>query len=158
MPKWGRSCLSPGLCARWNFRPGKMALKSYLHVLSGLLFAYAVRHSLRSACFSSFAGAEDRLAATGTGRYRCRLPLNAPERHRAWWAIRPEQESLYRMRSTKGILIYHVRDPGKGFFSDALRHAAISNLPDAPAAHLQRRMELNMRARIRYSRRSKFSG
>jgi anti-sigma regulatory factor (Ser/Thr protein kinase) len=70
----------------------------------------------------------------------------------------PNKRVYIECGRTKGILIYRVRDPGKGFFSDALRHAAISNLPDAPAAHLQRRMELNMRARIRYSRRPKFSG
>jgi anti-sigma regulatory factor (Ser/Thr protein kinase) len=40
----------------------------------------------------------------------------------------------------------HVRDPGEGFSFEGLRHAAISNPDDAPAAHLQRRMELNMRA------------
>ena len=46
---------------------------------------------------------------------------------------------------TGRILIYHVRDPGKGFSFDFLPHAAISNPPDAPAAHMEYRAARNLR-------------
>ena len=46
---------------------------------------------------------------------------------------------------TDRILIYHVRDPGKGFSFDFLPHAAISNPPDAPAAHMEYRAARNLR-------------
>jgi CheY-like chemotaxis protein/anti-sigma regulatory factor (Ser/Thr protein kinase) len=42
-------------------------------------------------------------------------------------------------------LLFHVRDPGPGFSFDKLRHAALSNPPDAPAAHAMTRDELGMR-------------
>ena len=47
---------------------------------------------------------------------------------------------------TSRILTYHVRDPGKGFSFNFLPHAAISNPPDAPAAHMQYRSEHNLRS------------
>jgi DNA-binding response OmpR family regulator len=47
---------------------------------------------------------------------------------------------------TDRILIYHVRDPGKGFSFDFLPHAAISNPPDAPAAHMEYRTAHDLRA------------
>ncbi len=46
---------------------------------------------------------------------------------------------------TSRILIYHVRDPGKGFSLDFLPHAAISNPPDAPAAHMEYRAARDLR-------------
>ena len=46
---------------------------------------------------------------------------------------------------TSRILIYHVRDPGKGFAFDFLPHAAISNLPDTPAAHMEYRSAHDLR-------------
>jgi DNA-binding NarL/FixJ family response regulator len=58
----------------------------------------------------------------------------------------PNKRVYIECGRTKRILIYHVRDPGKGFSFEALPHAAISNPPNAPAAHLQYRTELNMRA------------
>ncbi len=60
-------------------------------------------------------------------RSRGKLHANSP----------PDQTYAQRIGSR---LIYHVRDPGKGFSFDALRHAAISNPPDARAAHLQRNL------------------
>ena len=47
---------------------------------------------------------------------------------------------------TSRILIYHVRDPGKGFSFDFLPHAAISNPPDEPAAHMEYRTAHDLRA------------
>ncbi len=46
---------------------------------------------------------------------------------------------------TSRILIYHVRDPGKGFAFDFLPHAAISNFPDTPAAHMEYRSAHDLR-------------
>jgi anti-sigma regulatory factor (Ser/Thr protein kinase) len=42
-------------------------------------------------------------------------------------------------------MIFLFRDPGPGFRLDALPHAAISNEPDDPAAHLLYRMEQGLR-------------
>lgn len=42
-------------------------------------------------------------------------------------------------------LLYRVRDPGQGFSLSALQHAAISNAPDDPLGHAERRRELGLR-------------
>jgi anti-sigma regulatory factor (Ser/Thr protein kinase) len=44
-----------------------------------------------------------------------------------------------------GALLFQVRDPGPGFSFDKLRHAALSNPPDEPAAHAMNRDALGMR-------------
>ena len=43
-------------------------------------------------------------------------------------------------------LLYYVRDPGKGFSFDQLKHAAISNSADDPLEHVERRAQLGMRS------------
>jgi anti-sigma regulatory factor (Ser/Thr protein kinase) len=43
------------------------------------------------------------------------------------------------------MIIYYVRDPGKGFSFDALPHSALSNPPSDPAHHLTYRVEHGMR-------------
>ncbi|MBI1787869.1 MAG: response regulator [Acidobacteria bacterium] len=48
------------------------------------------------------------------------------------------------VRTSRAIL-YHIRDPGSGFSLEDLPHAAISNPPEAPTEHLERREELGMR-------------
>lgn len=44
-----------------------------------------------------------------------------------------------------GALLFRVRDPGPGFSFAKLRHAALSNPPDEPAAHAMNRDALGMR-------------
>ena len=44
----------------------------------------------------------------------------------------------------RGLLII-VRDPGEGFRWDEIPHAAVSNPPDAPVAHLELRDAMGMR-------------
>ena len=45
----------------------------------------------------------------------------------------------------EGALLFRVRDPGPGFSFEKLRHAAVSNPADSPAAHAMNRDELGMR-------------
>jgi anti-sigma regulatory factor (Ser/Thr protein kinase)/ActR/RegA family two-component response regulator len=47
---------------------------------------------------------------------------------------------------TARALVFYVRDPGTGFCLAALPHAAISNPPDDPTGHLERREAQGMRA------------
>ena len=46
---------------------------------------------------------------------------------------------------TKRTIVYHIHDPGEGFSREDLRHAAISNPPENPTAHMEIRMAENMR-------------
>ena len=46
---------------------------------------------------------------------------------------------------TEPAIVFYVHDPGPGFRADALPHAAVSNPPDDPVAHLGRRAELGLR-------------
>ena len=48
------------------------------------------------------------------------------------------------MRTTRAIL-YRIYDPGEGFSRSDLKHAAISNPPGRPMAHMEIREEENMR-------------
>jgi DNA-binding NarL/FixJ family response regulator len=47
---------------------------------------------------------------------------------------------------TKYAVVCRVKDPGQGFSLDELRHAAITNPPDAPLQHLEARKEQGLRA------------
>ncbi len=47
---------------------------------------------------------------------------------------------------TARSVIYKISDPGQGFSFDNLRHAAISNGPDAPLEHFEERERLGLRA------------
>ena len=46
---------------------------------------------------------------------------------------------------TRRVVIYHIHDPGEGFSIEDLQHAAIFNAPGEPTAHMDVRMEKNMR-------------
>jgi len=46
---------------------------------------------------------------------------------------------------TQRAIVFYVRDPGEGFRWDDLSHAAVSNPPDAPTAHMELRESLGMR-------------
>jgi anti-sigma regulatory factor (Ser/Thr protein kinase)/ActR/RegA family two-component response regulator len=46
---------------------------------------------------------------------------------------------------TERAIVFYVRDPGSGFRSDEIPHAAISNPPGAAIAHLEVRESLGMR-------------
>ena len=46
---------------------------------------------------------------------------------------------------TKRTIVYHIHDPGEGFSRENLRHAAISNPPERPTAHIEIREAENMR-------------
>jgi anti-sigma regulatory factor (Ser/Thr protein kinase)/ActR/RegA family two-component response regulator len=43
------------------------------------------------------------------------------------------------------LILYHLVDPGSGFSFEALPHAAVSNPPDDPAAHVRHRLEHALR-------------
>ncbi|MGB0123793.1 MAG: ATP-binding protein [Silvibacterium sp.] len=47
---------------------------------------------------------------------------------------------------TARALVFYVRDPGAGFRRESLSHAAVTNPPDDPAAHIVQRAEQGMRA------------
>jgi anti-sigma regulatory factor (Ser/Thr protein kinase)/CheY-like chemotaxis protein len=47
---------------------------------------------------------------------------------------------------TRRTIVYYIHDPGQGFSREALKHAAISNPPEDPTAHMEIRMAENMRA------------
>ena len=64
------------------------------------------------------------------------VALNAME-HGAGFA--PDQVIEVTAVRTKRAIVYYVRDPGPGFSPDALPHAAISNPPDDPIAHVDER-------------------
>jgi anti-sigma regulatory factor (Ser/Thr protein kinase) len=46
---------------------------------------------------------------------------------------------------TQRTIVYYVRDPGPGFSPEDLPHAAVSNPPDDPLAHAEKRAELGLR-------------
>jgi anti-sigma regulatory factor (Ser/Thr protein kinase) len=46
---------------------------------------------------------------------------------------------------TKRTIVYHIHDPGEGFSREDLKHAAISNPPEHPTAHMEIRMAENLR-------------
>jgi DNA-binding NarL/FixJ family response regulator len=46
---------------------------------------------------------------------------------------------------TQRAIVFYVRDPGAGFRLDEIPHAAVSNPPDAPLAHLELRDTAGMR-------------
>ena len=46
---------------------------------------------------------------------------------------------------TRRAIVYYVRDPGPGFELDDLPHAAVSNPPEDPLAHTERRAALGLR-------------
>ena len=46
---------------------------------------------------------------------------------------------------TQRAIVFYVRDPGIGFRWGEIPHAAVSNPPDSPTAHLALREQLGMR-------------
>jgi anti-sigma regulatory factor (Ser/Thr protein kinase) len=46
---------------------------------------------------------------------------------------------------TQRAIVFYVRDPGAGFCWDEIPHAAVSNPPDSPVAHLELREAMGMR-------------
>jgi anti-sigma regulatory factor (Ser/Thr protein kinase)/CheY-like chemotaxis protein len=70
------------------------------------------------------------------------IALNAME-HGAGFA--PDQVIEVTAVRTLRAIVYSVKDPGPGFSPDALDHAAVSNPPDDPIAHLEKRAELGLR-------------
>jgi anti-sigma regulatory factor (Ser/Thr protein kinase) len=68
--------------------------------------------------------------------------LNAME-HGA--AFNPEQIVEVTAIRTQRTMVFYVRDPGAGFRRESMTHAAISNPPTDPAAHMTQREEQGMR-------------
>ena len=68
--------------------------------------------------------------------------LNAME-HGA--AFNPEQVVEVTGVRTGRSLVFHVRDPGAGFRQDSVTHAAVTNPPHNPAAHIEQRQEEGLR-------------
>jgi CheY-like chemotaxis protein len=58
-----------------------------------------------------------------------------------------DSDRTVRVRCIRGkrILIFQIRDPGSGFSFREIPHAAISNPPDQPIAHMQFRLEKGLR-------------
>ena len=46
---------------------------------------------------------------------------------------------------TQRAIVFYIRDPGAGFRFDEIPHAAVSNPPDAPVAHMELREAMGMR-------------
>lgn len=70
------------------------------------------------------------------------IVLNAME-HGAGFA--PDQVIDVTAVRTQRAIVYYVRDPGPGFSPEALPHAAVSNPPDDPLAHSEKRAALGLR-------------
>jgi len=70
------------------------------------------------------------------------VALNAME-HGAGFA--PDQVIEVCAMRTQRAIVYYVRDPGPGFSPESLPHAAVSNPPDDPLAHTEKRAELGLR-------------
>jgi anti-sigma regulatory factor (Ser/Thr protein kinase)/CheY-like chemotaxis protein len=70
------------------------------------------------------------------------IVLNAME-HGAGFA--PDQVIEVTAVRTQRAIVYYVRDPGPGFSPEDLPHAAVSNPPDDPLAHTEKRAELGLR-------------
>jgi DNA-binding NarL/FixJ family response regulator len=60
-------------------------------------------------------------------------------------AFNPEQTVEVMAIRTARSLVFYVHDPGKGFRRDELKHAAINNPPENPAAHILEREKAGMR-------------
>jgi anti-sigma regulatory factor (Ser/Thr protein kinase) len=46
---------------------------------------------------------------------------------------------------TGRAVVYHLRDPGRGFDRATLEHAAVANPPGDPVGHMDRRLEMGLR-------------
>lgn len=57
----------------------------------------------------------------------------------------PDQVVEVSAVRTARAIVFYVRDPGPGYAPERLPHAAVSNPPDDPVAHLKRRTELGLR-------------
>lgn len=60
-------------------------------------------------------------------------------------AFNPEQTVEVMAIRTARSLVFYIHDPGTGFRRDQLKHAAISNPPDNPAAHILERERAGLR-------------
>jgi anti-sigma regulatory factor (Ser/Thr protein kinase) len=60
-------------------------------------------------------------------------------------AFNPEQVVEVTGVRTERALVFYVRDPGAGFRRESVTHAAITNPPHDPAAHVVQRQEEGMR-------------
>ena len=60
-------------------------------------------------------------------------------------AFDPDQVVEISAVRTERAIVFYVQDPGPGFAIKDLPHAAISNPPDDPTAHLDRRHEAGLR-------------
>jgi anti-sigma regulatory factor (Ser/Thr protein kinase)/CheY-like chemotaxis protein len=70
------------------------------------------------------------------------IALNAME-HGA--GFEPHQVIEVCAMRTQRAIVYYVKDPGPGFSPERLPHAAVSNPPDDPLAHTEKRAELGLR-------------
>ena len=70
------------------------------------------------------------------------IALNAME-HGAGFS--PDQVIEVCAVRTRRAIVYYVKDPGPGFSPERLPHAAVSNPPEDPLAHTEKRAELGLR-------------
>ena len=57
----------------------------------------------------------------------------------------PDQVVEVAAVRTERAIVFYVRDPGPGFLIGDLLHAAVSNPPDDPVAHAEKRAQLGLR-------------
>ena len=57
----------------------------------------------------------------------------------------PERKIRISYLRAKKMLLYRIADPGSGFNFEGLQHAAVSNAPDDPIAHMKVREEKGLR-------------
>ncbi|MBI1788220.1 MAG: response regulator [Acidobacteria bacterium] len=57
----------------------------------------------------------------------------------------PNQRVYLAYVRTSRMILYHLRDPGKGFSFNDLPHAAVSNPPGSPTGHVEYRLERGLR-------------
>lgn len=59
--------------------------------------------------------------------------------------MNPNQRVRISRIRTARVVVYHLEDPGPGFSRDDLPHAAVSNPPGQPLAHIERRLAMGLR-------------
>jgi anti-sigma regulatory factor (Ser/Thr protein kinase) len=57
----------------------------------------------------------------------------------------PERKIRISYLRARKMLLYRIADPGSGFNFEGLQHAAVSNAPDDPIAHMKVREEKGLR-------------
>lgn len=148
------ACYTPPFLAREIARVASYAAtdaewRDDIHILSAIPEWVSVRAQCRLITAERLLTFERELSARLPERTRREMItalreilLNAIE-HGA--AFNPEQMVEVRAIRTARSYVFYVHDPGAGFRLDLLKHSAIANPPDNPAAHVLEREKAGMR-------------